>query len=158
MVKHQTVSDGQFASATEYLKDHVASTTNSGIELVWKDASASPSPFPIANAVTNVNWADVDLTAVTSATAKIAVIQLKLTPNTVGASGVCQFGVRKNGTTPTYYPVIRIDIEAPVAGGFETLVIPIGMDTGQVIEYILSMTEAVGWDVTLGIEVLAYYE
>jgi hypothetical protein len=158
MVKHQTVSDGQFASATEYLKDHVASTTNSGIELVWKDASASPTPFPIANAVTSVNWTDVDLTATTSATAKIAIIQLKLTPNTVGASGVCQFGVRKNGTTPTYYPLIRIDIEAPVAGGFETLVTPIGMDTGQVIEYILSMTEAVGWDVTLDIEVLAYYE
>ena len=158
MVKHQTVSDGTFASATEYMKDHVASTTNSGIELVWKDASASPTPFPIANAVTSVNWTDVDLTTTTSATAKIAVIQLKLTANTVGASGVCQFGIRKNGTTPTYYPIIRIDMEAPVAGGFETLVTSIGMDTGQVIEYNITMTEAVGWDVTLGIEVLAYYE
>jgi len=158
MVRDVTWLDGDPLSATNLNRSKVASTTGAGIELVWKDASASPTPFPIANAVTSVNWTDVDLTAVTSATAKIAIIQLKLTPNTVGASGVCQFGVRKNGTTPTYYPVIRIDIEAPVAGGFETLVIPIGMDTGQVIEYILSMTEAVGWDVTLGIEVLAYYE
>jgi hypothetical protein len=153
MVKHQTVSDGTFASATEYLKDHVASTTNSGIELIWKDASERA--LHLANQVAGVAWTDLDLTAFTSATAKIAVIQLRLTVNTVGAA-VCSLGIRKNGTTPTYYPIMSADPYFPIAGNYIAEVCLIGMDTGQVIEYHVSM--GAGWDVDCDIEVLAYYE
>ena len=153
MVKHQTVSDGQFASATEYLKDHVASTTNSGIELVWKDASERA--LHLANQVAGVAWTDLDLTAFTSATAKIAVIQLRLTVNTVGAA-VCRLGIRKNGTTPTYYPIMSADPYFPIAGNYIAEVCLVGMDTGQVIEYTVAM--GAGWDVDCDIEVLAYYE
>jgi len=153
MVKHQTVSDGTFASATEYLKDHVASTTNSGIELVWKDASERP--LYLANCVAAVAWTDLDLTATTSSTAKIAVIQLRLTVNTVGAT-VCSLSVRKNGTTPTYFPQIRVDTAYPIVGNYLTEVALCGMDTGQVIEYTVAM--GAGWDVDVSIEVLAYYE
>ena len=153
MVKHQTVSDGTFASATEYLKDHVASTTNSGIELIWKDASERA--LHLANQVAGVAWTDLDLTAFTSATAKIAVIQLRLTVTTVG-SAVCSLGIRKNGTTPTYYPIMSADPYFPIAGNYIAEVCLIGMDTGQVIEYHVSM--GAGWDVDCDIEVLAYYE
>jgi len=131
----------------------VASNTNGAIELVWKDASERP--LNLANCVAAVAWTDLDLTATTSATAKIAVIQLRLTVNTVGAT-VCSLSVRKNGTTPTYFPQIRADTAFPIAGNYFTEVCLVGLDTGQVIEYTVAM--GAGWDVDVAIEVLGYYE
>ena len=153
MVRDVTWLDGDPLSATNLNRSKVASTTGAGIELVWK--GASERALHLANQVAGVAWTDLDLTAFTSATAKIAVIQLRLTVNTVGAT-VCRLGIRKNGTTPTYYPIMSADPYFPIAGNYIAEVCLVGMDTGQVTEYTVAM--GAGWDVDCDIEVLAYYE
>jgi len=123
-----------------------------GSQVIWKDASTSP--LVDTDRTETIDWTDLDLTAHTSVDAKVAIIKLaiKLTSYT---SGYVYIGVRKKGTTPTYFPMIY-GCNLPEADKTCMNVVLCGMDAGQVIEYkiVLSGTATL----TSYIQVLGYIE
>lgn len=97
--------------------------------IVWKDTPE------IAWSVDNgsaFDWTDLDLTAYTSATAKIAILCLQFTMGDTGTAGATDFSLRKNGTTDTTY-FWRTSYTAPDWQSL-TANLLLGLDTGQVME------------------------
>lgn len=124
-----------------------------GSTVVWKAASeqayyaTSPSAF---------NWTDLDLTAYTSSSAKIAILELAIHVNNTGSAGEILFGVRKNGTTPGSYPAIKVYNTEP-NNSLRNLIVIVGMDTGQVIERYLVLGTGASLH-TIQANVLGYVE
>jgi len=151
MVKHQTVSDGTFASATEYMKAHVCSTTGAGIELIMKDEPGGA--LALLNQAADVAWTDLDLTAYTSATSRIVKLELKINVDTAAVDYA--LFVRKNGGSDTFYPALYVNSNEAHAFDIFSREVTLAMDTGQVIEYKLT---AVGGQADFYIAVMGYYE
>jgi hypothetical protein len=134
--------------------DAISKTATTGLSFKWKDTPEQA--LSLADQAASVTWADLDLTATTSANAKMALIQLVMDADVIGGGTSSKLEVRKNGTTPTYTPSIFLD----VAGC--TVDVPIitqqiiGLDSGQVMEY--QFTCGAGWTCDLWINVLGYWE
>jgi hypothetical protein len=123
--------------------------------MVWKDASESA--LSLTSKTTDVAYTDLDLTATTSANAKVAYVQLYLYVNTVSAGGMAVLAVRKNGTTPDNAPAILVSTtKGDAAGAVAVGCVWVGCDSGQVIEYLLDITGTINVDAS--IRVLAYME
>lgn len=122
-------------------------------KVIWKDADANV--LNLANQVASIGFTDLDLTAVTSANAKFAIVSLRLHSDISGTAIYNLLGVRKNGTAPTLYPAVRIMHDEP-DGLYRSEVGIIGLDSGQVIEY--HLTVATNGQVDARIDVLGYIE
>lgn len=136
---------------------HIAGFYSAGEEVskvIWKDVSQTV--LSDSNRTVDLDWTDLDLTGSTSANAKFAILLLRMKANTIGTGSSCQLKVRKNGTTPAYYPEHRIDKEGITAGFYINQEVIVGLDSGQVLEYAIEM--GVGWDVNSRIVVLGYIE
>lgn len=121
-------------------------------KVIWKDASERA--LADTSRTTTLDWTDLDLTAFTSASAKIALIQPWFHVD-AWTSGKIAMYFRKNGTTPTYF--IQHEVSTPVAGlNYFSPPFLIGMDAGQVIEYLLEIGGVAQAD--FYIEVFGYME
>ena len=124
--------------------------------IVWKDASEQA--LSDSNRTVTLDWTDLDLTAYTSANAKFALLQLVVVIDSIVETGdYIDLAVRKNGTTPDYYPrcALYYDVGAR-AGAALHQHCTIALDSGQVIEYrigIAGTTQADSY-----IRVLGYME
>jgi len=153
-IKHAvTVSSGQVAkSATQWNADHQTPGGSTAYGLVWKDASEAA--LTLTNQAATVDWTDLDLTAYTSANARMAYLQLTLTVDT--ATKDYYLAVRKNGTTPGQFPLVRVNQgNANAADVFMGYVI-VGLDSGQICEYRIDVEAGGQCDVQ--IDVLGYWE
>ena len=124
-------------------------------KIVWKDASEQA--LADLNRTTTLDWTDLDLTAYTSADAKFAILTLIIAVDSIEGVSGAYIGVRKNGTTPTWYQVVNVaSRNGDIAGSSHYATAIVGLDSGQVIEYILSMYTTIQFDSY--INVLGYIE
>lgn len=121
-------------------------------KVIWKDASTRP--LEDAGRTVTLDWTDLDLTAHTSANAKLALLRLAIYTEPY-TSGEVHLAVRKNGTTPMAYPYVSGSREDVTAYWRRQFVI-VGLDAGQVIEYTIVITETA--TVYSYIDVLGYIE
>jgi hypothetical protein len=139
------------AARKTYVDTQVA--TKSGI--VWKDASER-ALFD-ANRSASLTWTDLDLTAYTSADAVIAIVKMELQVDSITPPGRAELGIRKNGTTPSYYPQLRVsDVNGDAAGAVRHMIALIGLDSGEIMEYEIAISGTIQVDTF--IEVLGYIE
>jgi len=135
-----------------YSYDAVSKTQTTGLSFKWKDASEEA--LVLTDATSSVAFTDVDLTALTSASAKMAYLTVRMTIDT--AAKDYAVGFRKNGTTPTMYPKMSVyGEEAHAADIFQTQM-TVGLDSGQIAEYILAVEG--GGQCDLLVHVLGYWE
>lgn len=126
-----------------------------GDTVIWKDASASALTDLNRNAT--IDWTDLDLTAHTSADAKIAMLKLTIGMDSVTPPGNARLLVRKNGTTPDRTPEVRINPNAgDTAGAYQVAYVEVGLDAGQVMEYTIIVAGTI--QVDSYIDVLGYIE
>lgn len=124
-------------------------------KVIWKDESEQA--FHDANQTTSVDWTDIDLTAYTSANAKLAIIQMLLKLNSYTGSYTSYLFLRKNGTTPAQYSTVRIATsDGDIVGVYKRYTVLIGLDAGQVIEYKIDIIGTC--DVKASVNVLGYIE
>lgn len=124
-------------------------------KVVWKDASEQA--LADLNRTTTLDWTDLDLTAYTSAAAKCGLLQLHLNLDSVTGDAYAYMGIRKNGTTPTYYPIIIVNTNAGhTAGWAPRHFYIVGLDSGQIIEYTIVISGTI--QVDNYINVLGYIE
>lgn len=122
-------------------------------KVVWKDVPERA--LRLLNQTEDLDWTDLDLTDYTSADAKIARLQLRLVVDSLTDTATAQWKVRKNGTTPGYFPRIWASSVKGDAGGANYYKdVLVGLDSEQVIEYELSVTGTIQVDVE--IRVLGY--
>lgn len=119
------------------------------VGIVWKDTQ--PVIFS-STASTGVGFTDLDITADTSAAAKIAIIQVMMHIAAYTSGGII-FYLRKNGTTPVY--PIRVQFPAPANGSYFFAVVMVGLDANQVLEYAFTIDAAT---VDMGLYLLGYIE
>jgi hypothetical protein len=150
-IKHSgTKADTETLYAAEWNAEHVNTGTD-GVFLKWIDGDQTP--LPSTNRVASLTWTDLDLTASTSANAKLAILRLKIHVN-VGNKAYA-IRVRKNGTTPNNPSILASPWACTGADDYFSTVV-VGVDTGQVIEYCFDV-EA-GGNVDFQIDVLGYWE
>ena len=123
-------------------------------KVVWKTTPSVAMTDP-PRTVT-LNWTDLDLTAYTSENAKLAILLIRFRATVIGAGAYSELEVRKNGTTATSTPRLRIDGSGITAGTDQYLDVVVGLDSGQVLEYRIDVGE--GWTVDSRIVVLGYIE
>jgi hypothetical protein len=159
-MKHTTTGLGAEVSETMWAEGHTydasAGTQTEAFKFVWKDASENALTLSnIQNGDPEEStWTDVDLTAYTSANAKMAYITLHITVDT--AAKDYSFTVRKNGTAPDRSPWLNVDQDnAHVADQFRQVVF-CGLDSSQILEYYL--TVEAGGQCDVRIDVLGYME
>lgn len=141
----------QSAATRAYVDTGVA--TKSGV--VWKDASENA--LTDSNRTASKTWTVLDLTAYTSANAKLAVLKLSLFIDSITPAAYVYLSVRKKGTTPNVYPqVIAYSSHGDIAGALQEAVVIVGMDTEQVIEYQILLAGTI--QVDSYIDVLGYIE
>ena len=123
--------------------------------VVWKDASEQA--MLDTNRTATLDWTDLDLTAFTSVDAKLAILNLRMVMDSIDGVAAAGLQVRKNGTTPDYFPTIMItEKEGNVAGATLIQEVLLGMDAGQVIEYKIIIAGTIQVDSM--IRVLGYIE
>lgn len=133
----------------------VAAAKAAGLsKVVWKDASSTA--LTDFDRTEILDWTDLDLTDYTSPDAKFAILGLRMRADTVGTDD-SSLKIRKNGTTPGISPILTMDAAGTTAGVYQRLVIIIGLDSGQVIEYCIAVGPG-GWQVDSIIDVLGYIE
>lgn len=135
--------------------NHIAEFGQAGqvvSKIVGKDASESA--LNLANQSSSTTWTDLDLTAYTSADAKWAYLRLAVHIDSY-ASGYVLLRVRKNGTTPTRYPLCY-GAQEDASSNFAEIFVWAEMDSGQVIEYDIFIDGTAQAD--FNIDVLGYIE
>lgn len=143
----ETLTDGSETAL------HSHAGNGNGSTVVWKDVSER-ALADTARTVT-LGFTDLDLTAYTSADAKIAIIRFFFATVTCGTAVINYLQIRKNGTTPDHRPLIAIHHQEP-DGVERGLLVLCGMDAGQVIEY--SIIVATNATISSYIDVLGYIE
>ena len=139
----------QEAATKKYVDD------NAGGTVVWKDTPTRV--LTDSNRTTSATWTSIDLTASTSANATAALLKFEIQMDSVSAPGRADLGVRKNGTSPSYHPQLRIsDKNGDVAGSIVYGFAICGLDSGQVLQYEIAMSGTIQVDTF--IEVLGYIE
>ncbi|MBA7678397.1 hypothetical protein ES703_86672 [subsurface metagenome] len=124
--------------------------------VIWK--STAPTVMSDDNRTVGLAWTDLDLNVLTwtSDHAKFAILLLRMRSITVGSGSYSALGVRKNGTTPSYYPLVKPYIEAAANNDRFYAFVIVGMDSDQVIEYKINV--GTGWEVDTDITLLGYIE
>lgn len=149
---HKDITTGVHGAGANYIA-HFGQENQVVSKIIWKDASESA--MADSDRTSSLDWTDLDLTATTSANAKIALLELFIRTDSY-TSGNTYLSVRKNGTTPDQYPMILADT---VVTGFMSTRLGyclLGLDSGQVVEY--SITLGTTTQVDTGIRVLGYVE
>lgn len=124
-------------------------------KVVWKDVSERA--LSDLNRTTSLDWTDLDLTAYTSSDAKFVIIMAFVNIDSITGAGYGNYYLRKNGTTPAYQPLSMFGYyRGDLAGGVDTKMWVIGLDSGQVIEYKISVSGTIQFDTY--IDVLGYIE
>ena len=105
----------------------------------------------------DIDWTDLDLTAVSSANAIWAYLRVALVIDSEGG-GSAYISIRRNGDTPTHYPFVGVDTVQTgySASASERECVMCGMDSGQVIEYKTSLAGTIQVDYTIAL--LGYIE
>ena len=121
--------------------------TAQGDGIVYSKVIMKDDPVRVlsdTNRTTSLSWTDLDLTAYTSVNAKQAILMLAVATDTYG-SGYGLLQVRKNGTTPAYMPSL---FHPPNTGDPYVKITQhiVGMDSGQVVEYAITITGAGQYD------------
>ena len=132
----------------------VSATQTTGLSFKWKDTSEQA--LATLNQASSVSWTDLDLTAFTSANAKMAYLQLFIDADVIGAGDQSYLRVRKNGTSPTHYPKLVLDKAAVTVDVLHAQCAAVGLDSGQLIEY--DFICGTGWTCDYYIAVLGYWE
>ena len=128
--------------------------TDSFSKVVWKDASQSA--MDDYGRTTFLNWTARDLTTRTSPNAKLAIIQLVIEADVVGTGLTSFIGIRKHGTTPVYYPLLRLDKAGTSVGVYNHQVVIVGLDNDRFIDF--TILPGTGWKLESHIAVLGYIE
>ena len=123
--------------------------------ITWKATNATS--LSAENKTASVTWTDLDLTAVTSANAKLAFIKLVVILDSISGTAGVTLSVRKNGDTPGDTPTLYVDnLHGDIAGSRFDMIQPVGLDSGQVIEYQISISGTIQVDCYL--VVMGYIE
>jgi len=122
-------------------------------EVVWKDTPSNA--LTDLNRTVSLDWTDLDLTAFTSANAKFAILLLRMNID-AHTDGDLYLHTLQNGTTPSVSTMILVKEANAVASSFWEHYCIIGLDTGQVIQYKITLTGTAQIDSYL--EVLGYIE
>lgn len=117
---------------------------------VWKDTEETA--LALTNQSIDITMTDLDLTAYTSAAAKMAILNIVIHIDSY-ADGDINITLRKNGTAATK-PVFQFP--APAAALNATFFCIIGLDSDEIMEYALSISGTAQIDLT--IYVLGYFE
>ncbi len=123
-------------------------------KVIWIDAP--PTAMTDFNRTVSSDWTDLDLTALTSPEAKLAILLLRMRADTLGVDDSV-FKIRKNGTTPSTSPSLVLDAAGTTTGVFHFQFAIIGLDSGQVMEHAIIVGPG-GWQVDSIINVLGYIE
>ena len=123
-------------------------------KFIWKDASLS-AMSDLAR-TEYLDWTALDLAYETSPNAKLAILRLRIKANVVGTGDYSFICVRKHGTTPGYYPLVRLDKAGATINVYNHESLIVGMDTDQLIDYRIWV--GTGWELESRIEVLGYIE
>lgn len=104
-----------------------------------------------------LGYTDLDLSAYTSANAKLAIIQLVITLNSITGGAHADLRVKKNGTGATYGSLVYVaNTNGDIAGAKDYVTAICGLDSGQVLEYAIPITGTI--NVTCAINLLGYIE
>ena len=150
---HKKATTGVHGAGSDYL----ALSDQEGLvvsKVVWIDAAAGG--VGDNNRTVTLDWTALDLSSVTSVKAKLAILQLEMRADTIGAGVASQVGLRKNGTNPSYYPTLKIEAAGIVTGSRIYTLKIVGLDSGQVMQYRIEV--GTGWQVDTTISVLGYIE
>jgi len=124
-------------------------------KVVWKATNADS--LALTNQASTLEYTDLDLTSVTSALAKVAILLLRLNVVSITSDGIAQIMVRKDGDTPTFVPMLRLAYNnGDRAAAYRFEVVLCGMDSEQVIEYRLFISGTISVDANIC--VLGYIE
>lgn len=123
-----------------------------GSQVIWKDISELA--LNLAGQSSSIDWTDLDLSAYTSANAKLAILRIYITI-TAYTSGYLILTVRKKGTTPTYMQQVQSDNQECSNKIGENHVIT-GLDNAQVLEYKIDISGTA--TATFRIAVMGYIE
>lgn len=151
---HEAKTTGIHGAGSDHLGLSQASQLVS--KVIWLDETATA--LQDLNRTSEQVWTDLDLTAHTSVNTKLAIIKLALHVDTKGGAGIITFGIRKNGTTPTHYPLISLNSDVAIEGAYYFAYCFVGLDDGEVMEYIISLTNWTGWQLDSYVIVLGYIE
>jgi hypothetical protein len=121
---------------------------------VWKDISQSA--MVDLNRTESLDFTALDLSPYTSPKAKWAIVRINLKADTIGTDPSSFLAIRKNGTTPNYYPIVVLGREGATVAVYYRFTVPIGLDSAQMIEYRIYV--GTNWQVDSRIEVLGYIE
>lgn len=142
-------------AATVKANEGIGQSQTVGLSLIWKDTPETA--LALSNQASTVAFTDLDLTAYTSANAKMALLQLKITVDTVGISNTqCYIQVRKNGQSAGLYGGLVITENQAHNGAYFLAQVVVGLDSGQVMEYALGLSAS--WQIDAQIDVLGYWE
>lgn len=148
---HAGLTTGAHGAGSDHLALFgVASTVVS--KWVWKDASTRE--LLVEGRTTDLTWTDLDMTTGTS-TSAVAMYGRSIILLTSWTSGYVTMRLRKNGTTPTYYPDIYGDNQ-DCAAKINNQNVICGLDTDEILEYYLDFSGVA--EATFLIDLFAYLE
>lgn len=105
-----------------------------------KGKPTNSTQLALENQTTTTDWTDLDLTAATSANAKWAYVKMVVIVDSILAGGAVVLSIRKNGDTPGDAPTVRMDsYHGDTASARTDICQWVEMDSGQVIEYTISI-------------------
>ena len=136
---------------------HVAGFQSAGQALskvIWRPTVGSV--VSDSDRTVTLDWTDVDISYLTGDNAKFAILLLRSKVNTVGTGSYALIGVRKNGETPSYYPLLKPYQKAVEADDRLYEFVIVGLDSDQVLEYKIELTA--GWDIDTDITLLGHIE
>ena len=108
----------------------------------------------MSDATATVSFTDLDITAQTSANAKLAILNLSVHIDSY-TSGFVKLSVRKNGETPSY-TLGCFGIDLPECNNSNQVQGIVGLDSGEVLEYQFEISGTAQADAI--IDVLGYIE
>ena len=131
--------------------------SNDVSKVVWKATNAAS--VSDLNRTTTLDWTDLDLTSVTSANAKFAIlmVQISIDSITAGVSNQVVVEIRKNGDTPSWAAfILTADGGVYVASSIIRNQGMCAVDAGQVLEYKITIGGTIQCDTY--ITVIGYIE
>lgn len=124
----------------------------------WNWIAAPAAQMTDSSRDVTLDWTDLDLTSVTSATTVMVYLELYMRTGTIGAGDTAYLGVRKNGETPGGYPRLSVSDYAANNDLFYAHVL-CGCDADEIVEYTINIVDSSGTiSITTIIRTLAYME
>ena len=125
----------QDAATKKYVDDRIVAYSN----VVW--LLEAPTVLTDQNRTVGTGWIDLDLTASTSSSAKIVILNLRIFFDSVGAGGLADIQVRSKDRISGWFPFMRGGVHnGDIAGAHIRQVVLCGMDGAQTIQYKLGIS------------------